>query len=671
MQNQFQQEANLAGPDSVTLASSDRTKVGLGPRSGRPSRALKGTALANWRALKFRPARSPRIRQTREPEQHSPTGTVLPEAYLLTKLPVELKTEICRLLHPRDLCSLVRTCKTFKELLLDRNNQKSVWDRALQAHAQDFPARPSFIRISAPAWVHLICSPYCHVWLKRYCDTCLKATISYSQCDARRLAESVDPRVNVEDVCNVYVWESGGPTQKLKWTPVADYRVILENLKADPTRGDELVQSFIDLRKTITSSWKNFRDDCKEWAAREQQSRRKRCLEEIIDQSRVWQWGQEVDFLGERCAERIAELYPLCIVLDGDPPLSWSQISPAVNGFFADVREERRWTPRLQGLEEAILTHYVQLPRTPQMDIRPSYIEFALTEECRTLVDAPIQQTITSDDFLPLIPALAASWFAAKADMLRSELQTLLQPSPEVKDPFELAVAVWVCKYCKARLRFPAVLAHPCAYMWPPEVSPDDCSLGDSHYARTAAYLKYHRDRKSAVAVPFYTFEFGYRRRDVAKTLAHIVQTLGLDPACALAPDLDDCEARLYCQSCLKDGVRRAFGWEAALRHSTSGNKVFKGSHQEWIRVSDDELLLVHQAEEARPAPSLNTVDGVWACSLCVDFNAYGDVMKRLADMHGMNDASACIQDGIVYVHPPSGPALMGLPVIVPAPTAA
>ena len=70
------------------------------------------------------------------------------------------------------------------------------------------------------------------------------------------------------------------------------------------------------------------------------------------------------------------------------------------------------------------------------------------------------------------------------------------------------------------------------------------------------------------------------------------------------------------------------------LRHSTSGDKVFKGLHQEWIRVSDDELHLVRQAEEARPAPSLNAVDGVWACSLCVDFNACGDVMKRhLADM--------------------------------------
>ena len=101
MQNQFQQEANLAGPNSVTLASSDRTKVGLGPRSGRPgSKGLKGTALANWRALKFRPARPPRIRQTREPEQHSPTGTVLPEAYLLTKLPVELKTEVRHSLPP-------------------------------------------------------------------------------------------------------------------------------------------------------------------------------------------------------------------------------------------------------------------------------------------------------------------------------------------------------------------------------------------------------------------------------------------------------------------------------------------------------------------------------------------------------------------------------------------
>ena len=140
---------------------------------------------------------------------------------------------------------------------------------------------------------------------------------------------------------------------------VADYRVILENLKADPTRGDELVQSFIELRKTITSSWKNVcvlsmllprwiidtatvqgrlqRVGCTRTAIPEKAASRRVCTTSdvirlhlsrygnsayrIIDQSRVWQWGQEVDFLGERCAERIAELYPLCIVLDGDPPL--------------------------------------------------------------------------------------------------------------------------------------------------------------------------------------------------------------------------------------------------------------------------------------------------------------------------------------------------------------
>ena len=241
-----------------------------------------------------------------------------------------------------------------------------------------------------------------------------------------------------------------------------------------------------------------------------------------------------------------------------------------MNDLFHTVRKERGWTERLQALEEAILTHYVQLPRTPQMDIRPPCIEFALMKECRALAEAPSTRTITSNDFLAIIPTLAARWLAEKADMLRSQLRTLLKPSPQVKDPLELAVAVWVCKHCKARLRFPAVLAHPCAYQRPssevssyPWLEYIGCARAD--YVHTAASLTQRRDKNGTLSVAFDTVNFVHDVRDVVKTLSHIVRTLGLDPACALATDLDKCEARLYCQRCLRDGLRRAYAWEAAV----------------------------------------------------------------------------------------------------------
>ncbi|KAI0730866.1 hypothetical protein C8Q76DRAFT_792993 [Earliella scabrosa] len=621
--------------------------------------------------------RAEATRNTRNPE------TIPPEAYLLTKLPVELKTEICSHLHPRDLCSLIRTCKTFKELLLDRRSQKSVWNQALQA--RDLPTRPSFVRMSDPAWVHLLFSPHCHhcgapdvdevvwEWLKRYCQNCLVLPTIVD--DARELVESIDPRISLGDICNYHgLWRYDTAILYSKAQVdacVAECRALLQDPNASRNRNDAL-RSFIRSRQTITIGMRNYSDDCRQWAGREEKSHRYRRLEELLDRLRQNGWGQEVDFLGEQgCRNRIADHYPFNGMLAGRSPLPWRQLMPRAYELFRQVRKERVWTERLQALEEAILAHYVQLPRTPQMDIRPPYIEFALMKECRVLAQATLTRTITSDDFTAIIPGLADRWFAEKADMLRSRLQTHLRSSPDVKDPLELAVAVWVCRHCNARLRFPAVLAHPCAYQWPdqdafaPSVSE---LLGSAHYVHTATLLTCDRDKDGKTSIPFNAVNFFHDEQEVADVLSEIVQTLGLDPTCTLATDLDRCQARLYCRRC--NDPRRAFGWEAALFHSISEVNHWGTTyrHREWTRVSDNELPLVQRVEAAKHVLSFDAhPSALWACSLCINFNARGYVMKKhLESLHGKEDPDACIREGIAYVYSPSGKALLRPPVNLP-----
>ncbi|KAI0730856.1 hypothetical protein C8Q76DRAFT_340550 [Earliella scabrosa] len=584
------------------------------------TRRSRGKAANSSKAIS-RPVHA--TRTTRKPTQHF--EPISPEAYLLTKLPVELKTEICSHLHPRDLCSLIRTCKTFKELLLDRRSQKSVWNQALQA--RDLLARPSFIRMSDPAWVHLLFSPHCHhcgapdvdevvwEWLKRYCSKCIVLpTISYSVDDARNLVESIDPRIRLGDICNQY--DVSGYNTAIRYSKaqvdacVAECHPLLQDLNPSRNRGDAF-RSFIRSRQTITIGLKNYSNDCRQWAGREETYHKARRLEELLDRLRQKGWGQEVDFLGEQgCAQRIANQYPFTGMLAGRSPLSWRQLMPRAYELFRQVRKERVWTERLQALEEAIIAHYVQLPRTPQMDIRPPYIEFALMKECRALGEATITRTITSDDFLAIMPGLAERWFEAKTDMLRSSLQTLWHIPPEVKDPLELAVALWACRHCDARLRFPAVLAHPCAYHWPryEPGQPSTCELlGSAAYVQTAAHLTHHRGNhglgKGEISIPFNTINWFLDEHGVTTILANIVRALGLDPTRALAIDLDRCEARLYCWRCLAEGgFRYAYGWEAALCHSISETTFFGNAriqHQRWIRVSD-ELLSMRRFQRGR-----------------------------------------------------------------------
>ena len=106
---------------------------------------------------------------------------------------------------------------------------------------------------------------------------------------------------------------------------------------------------------------------------------------------------------------------------------------PRAYELFRQVRKERVWTERLEALEEAILAHYVQLPRTPPMDIRPPYIEFALMKECRVLAQATLTRKITSDDFSAIIPGLADRWFAEKADMLDHAYRRIYGPPPTLR----------------------------------------------------------------------------------------------------------------------------------------------------------------------------------------------------------------------------------------------
>ena len=257
-----------------------------------------------------------------------------------------------------------------------------------------------------------------------------------------------------------------------------------------------------------------------------------------------------------------------------DHHTEWQKVSRMVNDLCRDTRQIRIWTERLHALREAIHKYYVQLPRTPGMDIRPELIEFALMDECRALGESPQWRTITSDDFLALLPDLSKRWFDEKTEILRSELRSDLKNvqcnvSSEVQEPFDLAVAVWVCLFCRSHLRYPAVLVHACLYR---DIIHHNRGTSTVSYAYTASHLDMsdHDISRGHCNVQ--------RRQEVAndpksrckvlERLSRIVSALGLDPARALAKDLDACPERLRCADCIKHDAKPknyVFGWEAAV----------------------------------------------------------------------------------------------------------
>ncbi len=182
-------------------------------------------------------------------------------------------------------------------------------------------------------------------------------------------------------------------------------------------------------------------------------------------------------------------------------------IKDSLEGDLNNTRVQRFQVERLRALQDAVVAHYVTLPRNAVMDCRPNYIEFAIADKCRALVDAPVSQPMTHEDFMKVIPRLVTNWQEDKAAMLRQSLHSGFWLGKRSKvDPLHLAIATWVCTECQMPLRYPAVPAHSCGYPQPWPYGYDRFTK-DDEYLRAAIYLnagpKLHATHVHDVHLPF------------------------------------------------------------------------------------------------------------------------------------------------------------------------
>lgn len=262
----------------------------------------------------------------------------------------------------------------------------------------------------------------------------------------------------------------------------------------------------------------------------------------------------------------------------------------ALDGFLKDIREDRlnfelrkTLAARFEALDEALVAHYVTLPRTARMDCRPQYIDLAFTPECRAIVDVPASQTVTADDFAAIIPALAQKWDADRRQELTEYLLPHLGDIASDVDPLELAISFFdrpdtrmtgrLCAGAISTMRYPAILNHDCA------AGPTDgCYRTSSYtvdefreedtYTRTTKTLHHLVEYESQILalkdgdmwlnahVPFKLNTEG-RHPDVTEAavgrMRRIVQMVGLDPARATIEDLERCNVWFRCISCETD----------------------------------------------------------------------------------------------------------------------
>lgn len=249
--------------------------------------------------------------------------------------------------------------------------------------------------------------------------------------------------------------------------------------------------------------------------------------------------------------------------------------------FLETTREKRinhefreRLKARFEALDEAIAAHYVTLPRTPRMDYRPQYIDFAFTPECRAIADLPASETVTADHFAAVVPAMARKWDEDHKRQLTEYLLPHLGDIAADVDPLELAIAcfnisgpnILSCFGHIRTMRYPAILKHHC-------FTGKDCFrttvataaeyFEDDLYTRSAKTLESGREWEarmrersptalSVVCVPFHIDGLARAKgaRDVVSRMRRIVAAVGLDPTCATIRDLERCNVWLRCVVC-------------------------------------------------------------------------------------------------------------------------
>ncbi|KAI0676100.1 hypothetical protein C8Q78DRAFT_963934, partial [Trametes maxima] len=594
-----------------------------------------------------------------------------------------------------DLLHLSHTCKLFRSFFLDKKRQ-ILWDSALK-NAPKLPPRSS--SISAPAFVHLLFSPYCHSCgvasvrkvlpgsLTRCCSRCLPEwTIWYKEAiskagDASRFAREVLSHDEIP--CFFAVQDR---SDSLLLAPC--FNRLLKHEYEHVTRifqelpGPVTDEAFDAFKHTVRQEHEE-RLQCSvnvetyltnEEMAREAEleAARKQRLDQILERLKYAGWHKELAHMG---SSGIAIISANSIVRQTTKLTegAWWKILTALDDFLKQTQKERlnreirdALRARFQALENILVAHYVTLPRTADMDCRPWYIDIALLPPCRALLDKPSTTPVPTTQLDALIPALADEWYTSTKTALTEYIHPYLGDIAAGVDTLSLAIAVFprseLCQGTARSLRFPALLAHDCACNVRTQRHESEWLAQKDEYTRTAMTLgwtetdsaHYEYDDYCTVRVPF---DVGALPRPEAAAegvarMRRIVLALGFDPGRATPDDLDRCDLWLRCTTCEtarpNDDVFM-WTWSGAFEHERIAHE--DNITTKWRQVDPDSMANVHvvKAMQSFTFPD----SGRWSCSLCPSYTGESAKTKiHLADVHGNTDAAKAVRDGLVHLHP-------------------
>ncbi|KAI0362026.1 hypothetical protein OH77DRAFT_1441188 [Trametes cingulata] len=588
-------------------------------------------------------------------------------------------------MHPRDLLNLARTSEAFRAFLMSRNSAP-FW-RAARQTVEGLPDCPPYL--SEPEYANLMFFAHCHNCLTtnvhniifefsvRYCRGCkniivLEYLAPHDEYVAM-LQQSMDQN---EDVLNLHIvvkddvhrayyhaWE----WQDLQygWEALRDDAEAKRRFLQDRAAAVRLVQESCD----ALYDWKEAQVQNR---AQELEDIRTERINTILDFLMEEGWTEELQMMQpedytalaqQQWARRAVKL----------TRRGWANISGDVHAFMADVQHRRLWEvrravlhDRFSTFDQLLASYYApDTPRTAIEDTDPKVVDFAMMPAFKEVFDAPHDgPLVLANDDPTTVRTLVGTWRREWKEARKAELvEKLVAAIPDLagaEDPLNLAIAAFSC-HCMPRgvpLRFPALLAHACTRDSPRRWAPDVYDATIAEYSDVTA-LSLSRIRVDS---------------EMILRLRAIIRALGLDPLTATLEQLQRCEVRLRCRTCIYrpgDGVTHrieAFDWLRALKHHdtplhrnhnrTCSWRVLPAEVSSAVRSKETRERRRLEAERAR---ATHDVRFRFGCGVCAH-NCRGKypMVYHLRTAHGLDVSESTIQIGIdAYLHLDNEPLMI------------
>ncbi|KAI0667087.1 hypothetical protein C8Q78DRAFT_1056442 [Trametes maxima] len=623
----------------------------------------------------------------------------------LPEMPIEIQDMIFHDLGPQDLLNLSRTCKRVRSHFLSRENER-LWKAAIENAPEGLPAQPPWL--SAPAFVHLLYSQFCH-----NCGTSNIRKVQFgtfirlcSTCIQERTVWFKEPFASVDDL-ERQTW----PCTSLSLAELEKMMPVLEQTEnaRSPKKNRLLKESVALLIEAFRESVKKkeryqyFKEACetirRDYAARlpyakalnrwlhEQEYDRKSELDVarqkrfdlIISRLRANGWDKELEYLGEY---GVNEMFKLPIVRQSSKLTdgAWNKVLAVLDPFLVSIREERlnaqikaALKSRMKVLREAIASHCTGVPRTVAMDCRPQEIDLAFVPECRAILDLPTTEIVTAADFASVMPQVITQWEAEQRAVLTEYLRPHLGDIADDVDPLALAIAMFSHKgrsedIALCALRHPTVFLHYCQCSQFRERRTTKAELDQADLFTRMVMTLYWRDIQHApfggddamwmqVQIPFRLAERLAPRSKAGVPVARmreIVVALGLDPTRATIDDLRACEGALWCATCEEarpDSAIFACSWNAAYVHATMCHPEGQSG---WRLADEGDMAKVRAYRESLKDSRRSLDHGPsWSCTLCPTFIGSDYTMPmHLAKEHNIQDHKQAICDKVIYPFP-------------------